>query len=370
MNRRPRPALVWGALAFLAAPLAGAVPVLQEPPSDALRLAVEAGPPTRFVGERVELRLRIEVDERFLREGLIQPFHRRLDLPLQLSAEWLGAAPAGEVETETGGAEAGRATLAVNDGVRTAAALGGFDDDGRTYAVYELRHELLASEPGELRLAAPELRFAFATRFRDDLLLGRVPEDRHDAAVSGDEVALRVQPLPPPPEAGVFSGVVATSLTLAADAAPTELAVGDSLRLTLTVRASGGLAALRPPDFHGEQGLAGWHPMGRIERPDADGRTFVYDLAATEPAPAGVPPIEVLYFDPTPPGTYRSAATVALPVRVSGGSPADGVTAGDAGEEVEGEPSGLRRPVVFALGGAAAAALVFLLVVRAAPRRA
>jgi hypothetical protein len=265
-------------------------------------VAVESPRKEYWLGEPVPVRVRIEIDGKFLRENALPLTLRRTDVPVLLEASWLKGLPAGP----------GDATLAVNDDV--VAALRS-EAGGSTVLVIE--RTLRPEKAGDLELAAPVLRFASATRFDEDALGTRVALDRIESSVKGEPLTIRILPLPAEGQPAGFSGGVG-KFTITATADATEVEAGQSLHLILTVTGEGDLAAIAPPRL---DGLAGFHVFGRLDGGDAAKRTFTYELAPLDAGVTTIPPIALDFFDPAPPAGYRVARTEAIPLRVRPGAP-------------------------------------------------
>jgi hypothetical protein len=264
-----------------------------------------------FVGEVVRVQLRIGYDAEFFARAAIQPFQTRLDLPVRVQVPWLVKPPAGlRLLPSTAGGDAQRVTFALDDGPGEALAAGNRSVDGRTFTVVEWQRRCAIATAGELVLEAPVLRYAYATQFDDDLLNGRVPRDRREAAVRGAELRLQVQPLPVqgrPPE---FCGLVGR-FAVAASVDRRELAVGETLRLQLRIEGDGDLAACTPPVLAWD----GFLVHGPLDDARPGQRTFTWDLVPLREDLREVPAVRLACFDPDPPG-YRTVATEAMPLVV------------------------------------------------------
>jgi hypothetical protein len=286
---------------------------------------------------RVELRFGFERD--FLQTRLIQPFQRRLDVPAQLHAGWLEGLPCAEPLPAAEAVDPG-ASFALEETVARARRLGDEQRDGRAFAVFALDRQLHVTCPGLLELQAPYLRFAYATRFEQDVFGERVALDRRDEVVAGQPLRLEVLPLPEAGRPAGFTGAVGR-LDLRAEASPRELAVGESLKLALTIEGRGDLDHFEPPRLERLEGL---RVLGWVEQRAPGRRTVVYDLAPLDERVAAVPAVALPYFDPGPPARYRTARTEPLAITVRPRpAPADGTAAPDG---TDGGPGvGVGEPV-------------------------
>jgi len=244
---------------------------------------------TYFVHEPIRVRVRFGFEERFLRDEVIQLFRRELDVPAQLQASWLQDPGSSDDED----VDPTRPSFALDGGV----ARGARRDvvrDGRRFTVLELERRRQASVPGELAIPGPLLRFAYATRFRDDPIRGRVALDRVDAFVRGEGLALRIQALPEegrPPDYGGAVGRFAVS----AAADPRDVEVGQTLELVLHIEGEGNLGSFHAPRLHG---LDGFRVLGTIEEEGEGALVATYDLAPHSERVDEVPAIRFTFFEP------------------------------------------------------------------------
>lgn len=323
-------------------------------------LELETARSTYFVHEPIPLVLRFGFERRFLESELLQLFRRDLDVPAQLQAPWL--AELGQLE-ELGspGGDAGPSFVL---GGRPAAATRELERlrGERPFRVLEIERSLLPTRPGELRLGGALLRFAYATRFREDVFHGRVPEDRREAAVHAEALVLSVEPLPEEGRPVDFSGAVGR-FTARAEASPQDLELGGSLELVLHVEGEGSLTAFEPP----EVAVDGFQVYAAASEPGPGRVTLTYDLVPLRDGVLDVPPIAVSYFDPGPPAAYRTASTEAIPLVVRAPAeaaatpPAPGGGAdGGARSAAAGDGAGPPLAVLVIPGALALALLVWL----------
>lgn len=299
---------------------------------------LELDPAAPFESEPVVVCARFGIEESFLEDGLVQPFRRSLDVPVQLELGGPGAWPGVALVESFEGMDSSGPSFALGSRVGHARALGIIERDGRRFAGFELEALFEATRPGGSTLPAPVVRFAWTTRFETDVFGAATPVDRLDGFVRGEPLALVVRPLPAEQRPLDFSGAVG-SLTVTARVGEGEIRAGEPFRLELTFegRANRGWT---PPDLGR---LAGFTERSRRELPAAAGRRFLYELVPKDPAVFAVPPIELSYFEVGPPARYRTIRTEPLPIRVAATSEAP---ARQGGSE---PPSG---PVTPADGGA------------------
>jgi hypothetical protein len=280
-------------------------------------LETETPRTTYFVHEPFRLRLRVGFDRRFLETNVVQMFHRELDVPVQIHAPWLDELD-GTVVRDDDARPGGCLSLALNDNIVEAGRGGDHLRDGRPYTVLEIERTYVPTRPGELVIPAPRLRFAHATKFKEDFVHGRMPLDRRDAVVVGQPLTLAI--LAPPEEGRPpgFTGAVGRRFSVHAEAAPRDLEAGAIFKLVLRIEGEGNLEFFDPPRL---DGLADrFHVYGRIDDPSATRRTITYDVTPLHAAVTEVPAIAFAYFDPQEPATYRTVRTAPIRLTVKAGA--------------------------------------------------
>jgi hypothetical protein len=269
-----------------------------------------------FVQEPIRLHLRISFDSRFFETNAIQMFRRRLDVPVHVQADWFDDLPGTvllEEKTDSAGAAGGeRMIFALNDGLAEGVRIDDRLRDGRAFTVIEIERRFLPTRPGELAIPAPVLRFAFATRFEESLVNGRVPADRRDAVVEGRPLALTILPLPEEGRPPDFTGAVG-QFTVRAEARPRTLKPGEILKLALHIEGDGNFGFFDPPRL---DRLADFHVYGRIEDGGSTRLSVTYDLTPLGEEVREVPPIDFAYFGTTPPAAFRTIRTDPIPLVV------------------------------------------------------
>jgi hypothetical protein len=298
---------------------------LEEPGDAWAFLELSADSDAYVVGQMVELRLRVGLDAAFFATDALPLFRRPMDLPVQV--EW--DAPAGTLATGDGAADAGAnaadagadadvaaggaelRTLALGDAVVEARRVEARVVDGRAFTVLELRRRVLPRYAGTLTIPAPVLHFAYATGFRDDFVRGRVPVDRHAARVTGEPLTLDVRPLPLEGRPATFTGAVGR-FTVAAEAQPRELSVGEQLVFTLTIDGAGQLAAFDAPSL---PPMPGFTSVGRLGDEPGPPRRIRYGLVATDASVDALAPVSFVSYDPET-DSYRTQQTEPIAVRV------------------------------------------------------
>ncbi|MFG0317258.1 MAG: hypothetical protein ACF8XB_08300, partial [Planctomycetota bacterium JB042] len=127
---------------------------------------------------------------------------------------------------------------------------------------------------------------------------------------------VRVRPLPDDGRPSAFAGAVGR-FPLAATAEPRALAVGETLRVVVTIDADGDVEPGAPPPLALGDGL---HVLGRRDEVDDVGRrTVTIDATPTRGDVAAVEAIRFAWFDPEA-GAYRTVETASIPLAVEGPS--------------------------------------------------
>ncbi|MCA8948936.1 MAG: hypothetical protein KDE27_05500, partial [Planctomycetes bacterium] len=259
----------------------------------------------------------LELEREFFARSAVPLLQRAVDLPVQITAPWLGGDSAGTVALADGDG----ATIAVGEAIVRAFDGGVTEIDGAVFGAYEVRARLTPRAVGAIALGG-SLRFAYASAFEETLLGGRQPVDRHELAVEAEPAML--QAIAPPSDAPVgWSGAIG-EFEVAAAVNVEQVEVGDTFELVLGVRGAGNLADFDAPPW---PELPGFVVQGMLERRDADAREFVFDVLALRLG-AALPPLPFVVFAPaasafrtihTPPVVLRVVArdpTRPLPPRV------------------------------------------------------
>ena len=272
---------------------------------------------TYFVHEPVALVVRVGFGEDAFRDSLLPLFRRPLDLPFQLAVPWLADLPGASVLSSGAG---GGPSFALNDGLGIATDPIRLERDAGAFAVFEYPIVLLPLAAGTLEIPEVALHYAFATRFREDLLGDRVAEDRLEASARSEPLRISVLALPQEGRPDTFTGAVG-ALSLRASVAPRRLTEGESVKVTLTVAGQGNLEAFEAPPFLDLLGRAAssreFRELGRLdEARGREQRVLTYDVAVLRAQTQALPPLEFVYFDTRPPAGYRSLTSDALALDV------------------------------------------------------
>lgn len=271
--------------------------------------------PTCYLHQPITVEIRFGFARAFRAGQLVPLFMRALDLPVQLCAAWWDGLPGADAHDAARAQGAPAVSLALGDAIVHARAVGDQLRGGVTFDVFALTRTLLPTHTGELIVPGPSLRFAFATRFDDDFVHGRVAVEQLPGCVRAPALALAVKPWPTAGRPKEFTGAVG-QFRLRAAAEPDVVAAGDSCKLVVRIAGDGNLHAFAAPRL---DALAGFHLRGVVEVRSDHERTVTYDLAALRDD-AVLPPITLPFFDPTPPGTYRTASSGPIALRIVPGT--------------------------------------------------
>ncbi|MHC4342357.1 MAG: BatD family protein [Planctomycetota bacterium] len=276
-------------------------------------LETETPRATYYVQEPVRVTLRIGVDAEYFEKSVVQMFQRRLDLPMQVEAPWLREL-AGTIIRKRGAAGGRRLTLALNDDLVQVPRAGDRQHEGRTYTVLVIARTYLPTEPGELVIPAPRLRYAYGTQFKEDFIHGRIALDRRDAFVTGTPLTLEIRALPEKGRPQGFTGAVGRSFTVLAETDSHDLEAGETFKLTLRIQGEGNLELFEAPRL---SELAGdFHVYGLLDDKGAQLRTITYDLTPLHGTLTALPSMPFVYFDTTDPAAYRTIQTRSIPITV------------------------------------------------------
>ncbi|HVZ94521.1 MAG TPA: BatD family protein [Phycisphaerales bacterium] len=208
-------------------------------------------------------------------------------------------------------------------GSDTPAAQGRTTIDGKTYTTYTMKKMLIPRSAGKQQLGPGTAALNLILRSGDPFNPARLKK----AVVPSNAVDLDVRALPSEGRPANFSGLIGR-YTVAAEATPTDVEVGQPI--ALTVRVSGPLAeAVRAPAIEKQADLVSNFRVASEETaPKFEGstKTFTRTLRATSPEVTAIPPIELPYFD-TAKGRYDIAKSQPIPLRVRSSKM---VTAADA----------------------------------------
>src|SRR5881398_3553756 len=151
--------------------------------------------------------------------------------------------------------------------------------------------------------------------------------ERRDIQISSAAVPLEVKPLPPnaPPS---FSGAIG-SFTMATDAKPKSVQVGDPITVTTTVSGRGNFDRVNAPSLEDEGGWHKYPPSSKFKQDDEVGisgtKTFEMVISPNENKQS-LPVLAFSYFDPAK-EQYVTLHSEPTAITVQGGAAAPAVAA-------------------------------------------
>src|SRR5438876_8855282 len=227
---------------------------------------------------------------------------------------------------------------------------------GRTYQVYTFKTAIAAARPGKFEIGPVTAKAVVVlprrpsaprtTRPRSPFDLFNMDDpfsdpffsdpfgsmgERVEVPIKSETVMINIKPLPPNAPAN-FSGAVG-NFTLAVDAKPKNVQVGDPITVTSTITGRGNFDRMNAPALEDEHGWHKYPASSKFKQDDDVGisgeKTFEMVLAPNQKKPA-VPPLVFAYFDPIK-ENYVTLRSDAVPIRVEGGAaPAPSVAAAPA----------------------------------------
>jgi hypothetical protein len=151
--------------------------------------------------------------------------------------------------------------------------------------------------------------------------------ERREVQVTSEPVPLEVKPLPPnaPPS---FSGAIG-SFTMASDAKPKSVEVGDPITVTTTISGRGNFDRVNAPLLEDDRGWHKYPPSSKFKQDDEVGisgtKTFEMVVSPNENK-QNLPLLAFTYFDPAK-EQYVTLRSEQTPITVQGGAAAPAVAA-------------------------------------------
>src|SRR5215472_8074873 len=151
--------------------------------------------------------------------------------------------------------------------------------------------------------------------------------ERRDVQITSDPVALEVKPLPPnaPPS---FSGAIG-SFTMATDAKPKSVQIGDPITVTTTISGRGNFDRVNAPLLEDDRGWHKYPPSSKFKQDDEVGisgtKSFEMVISPNENKQS-LPVLAFSYFDPAK-EQYVTLHSEAMAINVQGGAAAPNVAA-------------------------------------------
>lgn len=225
--------------------------------------------------------------------------------------------------------------------------------NGREYIVTEVVFILVPVETGDLTITPAVLQAGLLQRRRRprpfagmDAFFG--PTEMTTRVLQTDPIKVTVRDLPPRPPGSSFSGLVGI-FQISASLDKSDVKVGDSTTLAVTVSGKGNIMDAGSPDVPAAADFKTYtdNPEEHIQR-NAQGysgsKTFRTALVPVNAGRFRLDPITLTYFD-VDRGDYRTLATPAIDIRVA---PSDSPTADiDVVRADSDRAASLQKPVEF-----------------------
>jgi oxygen tolerance protein BatD len=220
---------------------------------------------------------------------------------------------------------------------------------GRPYEVVTFKTAIAAARAGKFEIGPVKAKAQVVVPRRRNAPRGRSPFDlfdlddpfsdpffsnpfaqfgeRRDIEISSDPVALEVKPLPSnaPPS---FSGAIG-SFTMATDAKPKSVQVGDPITVTTTISGRGNFDRVNAPLLEDDRGWHKYPPSSKFKQDDEVGisgtKTFEMVVSHNENKQS-LPLLAFTYFDPTK-EQYVTLHSEQTAITVQGGAVAPAVAA-------------------------------------------
>ncbi|MCA8964189.1 MAG: BatD family protein [Planctomycetes bacterium] len=274
-------------------------------------LEVQVEPRRVYVHEPVRIRVEFGVQQKLrIVEDVFNMRYRYLDVEVQ--APWLDSFPGGE-QLDVPAPEGNRQIVMLNRTLLYAAVDNDHLRDGQRWQQFVFEKAFLPTRLGRIELSAPMLRYQVLTGAQRDVF-GGTRRQSDNLYSYGKPIELEVLPIPEAGRPDPYYGAVGR-FTLDATADRSTVKVGDSVKLTLTVRGRGNLEFLRLPPL---DELPGFHKLGQKEAPrTAEQVQVTYDFTPLSTEVTQMPAIDWNFFDTTP-GVEKFVAvrTEPIPLKV------------------------------------------------------
>lgn len=280
---------------------------------------------TVYPGQEVVLGVRIVIDARFLDESMVQPFTRRLDLPIgvdDLRVAGLEQTAFGLPETDTSALK-----VASGEHIVRAEPIGEFEADGRRWRGALLESRASSPRAGAFQLKAPTVRFASAEAFRDSLL-GRVPIDPRLALSIGEPAVFEVADFPEAGRTPDFNGAIG-AFHVRSSVNTRALEVGETLRLRVEIDGPLPQDADVLPRLDEWRGL---HLVAQRVTHRGDGASIDAELRVERGTVKAIPAVALHSFDPRT-ASYLVASSAPIPLHVTATPDAPPETPNETGSQ-------------------------------------
>jgi hypothetical protein len=179
------------------------------------------------------------------------------------------------------------------------------------YLRYDFSRTFTAKQAGPIALGAVTLQGTFAAGVSES---GRLTGREVFAASKPLEITVKGVPAEGRPED--YVGAIG-HFALSGSLTPRRLKVGDPMTFTLTLRGSGSLAAVKPPDLGKVAAVAGrFKVYDATQKIEADAASFVYSLRPLAEGQDPFPAVPLAYFDADR-QQYVTVQTDPIPMQVA-----------------------------------------------------
>jgi len=198
----------------------------------------------------------------------------------------------------------------------------------QVYYLVALTTTAVANRPGLLKLGPAECRLSLriptnrrrtGDPFEDFFSDPFGPRyELRPVKLASDPVTIEVQPLPTRDQPAAFAGAVG-DFNLSVTVGPTNVAVGDPIRVKVQVAGKGALESVNLPPLDQWREFTTYPPTTQIETTDSLGiegtKTFQYDVVPQDTSVQALPGLSFAFFDPTR-QAYRTLTHPATPIVV------------------------------------------------------
>jgi hypothetical protein len=202
------------------------------------------------------------------------------------------------------------------------------DLNGRSYTTVRFQKVLIPKQAGSISLPQATVscqatgmrsrrRSLLDEFFSDPVGLGRA--GTQTVVAPSNPLSLEVKSVPTAGRPAHFSGLVGR-YAIEAEAAPTDMNVGDPVTFTLRVSGPTYLANVALPSLQQQTSLARDFRIPQDRAPGVvrgGAKVFTQTIRATHPGVTQIPPVEFSYFNPDS-GAYETAETDPIPITVKG----------------------------------------------------
>jgi hypothetical protein len=197
--------------------------------------------------------------------------------------------------------------------------------NGETFNVYLIEGAIAPAREGTFDFGPCVIKVQLQTTSRNrnifDEMMGRV--EVREVPVTVDAVPIEVLPLPAEGRPADFAGAIG-QWSVAVDAKPTEVAVGDPITLTVKITGTGDIDTVPPLLLKGLENFKTYDPTTKTTKNElgtTGERVFQQVLIAKDTSVTQLPGVGLTYFDPLA-KAYKTTGQPALPLQIKAGGQA------------------------------------------------